>query len=96
MDTRQDILASSYEVLYLKPNELELKFTYKISEVSSMTQSIILGEETRRLDFKTWVDWHEDHKVLRVYFPLNIKTDYATFDIQNGNIRRPTTSNTSW
>ena len=42
------------------------------------------------------IDWHESKKLLKAYFPVDIRADYATFDIQNGTIRRPTHANTSW
>jgi len=31
---------------------------------------------------------------LKAYFPFNIRSDYATFDIQDGLLRRPTHGNT--
>ena len=49
-----------------------------------------------RLEFTTEVDWHEDHKFLKVEFPLNLHADYATYEIQFGHLRRPTHFNNSW
>ena len=34
--------------------------------------------------------------MLRVHFPLNIKSDQASFDIQYGYVKRNTHQNTSW
>lgn len=34
--------------------------------------------------------------MLKTAFPLAINTDFATFDIQCGSLRRPTHRNTSW
>lgn len=34
--------------------------------------------------------------MLKVAFPVNVVSDYATYDIQFGNIKRPTHWNTSW
>jgi alpha-mannosidase len=36
------------------------------------------------------------HKMLRVAFPMNVRTTEAAFDIQYGYVRRPTHTNTSW
>ncbi len=71
-------------------------FKYTISEKSSMVQKVVAYNHTKRVDFVTTVYWHEDHKVLRTYFPLAIRTDFVTCDIQCGNLKRPTVANTSW
>jgi alpha-mannosidase len=50
----------------------------------------------RRLDYHTTVNWKEEHRMLRVKFPVNVHAREATFDIQYGFIKRPTVRNTSW
>jgi alpha-mannosidase len=42
------------------------------------------------------MDYHEHHKVLKVAFPVDIRSTYATYDIQYGNVRRANHWNTSW
>jgi len=68
---------------------------WKISK-SYIRQDMILYADTKRIDFKTYVDWQESQKLLKVAFPVDIRTNYATYDIQYGNIKRPNHSNTSW
>ena len=63
---------------------------------SSITQKISLSNHSKRLDFETYVDWKEKHKMLRVHFPTTIISEQATFDIQYGYVRRNTHKNTSW
>lgn len=63
---------------------------------SELHQRVYLYRDSRRLDFDTWVDWHEHHLLLKVAFPVNILNPMATYDIQWGNIQRPTHRNTSW
>ncbi len=63
---------------------------------SEIRQSICLANNSKRLDFQTEVDWHEKHRMLRVSFPVNVKSEQASFDIQYGYIKRNTHSNTSW
>ena len=63
---------------------------------SKITQTIWFTDDSARVDFDTKVDWHENHKMLRVAFPIDINTSKATFDVQFGAIERPTHSNTSW
>ena len=57
---------------------------------STMTQEITLRRDSRRVDFKTTIDWHERHKLLKVAFPVNIHAEEAIHEIQFGHIRRPT------
>jgi alpha-mannosidase len=63
---------------------------------SRITQRIVLRRGSARLDFETDVDWHETHLLLKAAFPVDIRASRATFDIQWGQIDRPTHRNTSW
>jgi alpha-mannosidase len=55
---------------------------------STMTQTISLRRNSRRMDFQTTVDWHERHKLLKVAFPVDIRAHEAIHEIQFGHIRR--------
>jgi alpha-mannosidase len=72
-----------------------LHFSYRIGQ-SSITQTVRLGRLSKRLDFETMVDWKEKHRMLRVAFPVTVRADQASFDIQYGFLKRNTHSNTSW
>lgn len=63
---------------------------------SRITQDIILKPYSRRIDFKTAVDWQEDHVLLKALFPVAVRSTEATYDIQFGNVKRPTHRNTPW
>lgn len=63
---------------------------------SLITQRITIYDNSRRVDFKTDVDWSEKQTLLKVAFPVDIRSTTATYDIQFGNIERPTHWNTSW
>jgi alpha-mannosidase len=63
---------------------------------SEITQYIYLYQGSRRLDFVTTLDWHDQHMLLKVAFPVNVLSPTATYDIQWGNVSRPTHRNTSW
>ncbi|MHC1750170.1 MAG: alpha-mannosidase [Cellulosilyticaceae bacterium] len=63
---------------------------------TTIKQDMIFYSEDPRIDFKTWVDWRERKQLLKVAFPVDIRTNYATYDIQYGNVRRPNHWNTSW
>ncbi len=55
---------------------------------SSVQQLITL--EGRVLRFDTEVDWHERHKILKVAFPVAVRAEEATYEVQFGHVRRPT------
>lgn len=63
---------------------------------SNIIQDMIFYATDPRIDFVTKVDFHEKHQLLKVAFPVDIRTTYGTFDIQYGNVRRPNHWNTSW
>ncbi len=66
------------------------------SEHYDLTQKIYLYADSKRIDFVTTVDWREDYKMLRAEFPVNVKSDRASFEIQYGHTFRNTHSNTTW
>jgi alpha-mannosidase len=63
---------------------------------STITQRLSLYRHSRRIDFRTEIDWNEGQILLKVAFPVNIRATRATYDIQFGSIERPTHWNTSW
>jgi len=78
------------------PLRAVVQFEHKIGESSHLTQQISLCATSQRLDFHTDVDWKESHKFLKVKFPLNVRSDTATYHVAYGQVSRPTHSNTSW
>ena len=50
----------------------------------------------RRVDVDTEVDWHEAEKFLKAGFPLDVRADRSSSEIQFGHVQRPTHTNTSW
>ena len=63
---------------------------------STLTQKVYLDANSKRLDFRTTVNWQERHRMLRVAFPTAIRSDHANFDIQYGYTQRNTHRNVSW
>ena len=72
-----------------------IEFVYR-TENSGFRQLVVLGHDTKRLDFTTWAEWHEYRTMLRVAFPTAIDSETAAFDIQYGYVERSTHDNTSW
>lgn len=86
----------SFKIVDATDTQVNLLFEFKISDESKLKQEISFYSDTAKIDFKTDVDWYEKRKLLKVYFPVNVRTDYATFEIGSGIIRRPIHANTSW
>ncbi len=63
---------------------------------TTVCQDMILYSMDRRIDFKTDVDFKERQQLLKAAFTVDVRSTYATYDIQYGNVRRPNHWNTSW
>ena len=72
-----------------------LRFSYNYRN-SRIEQDMILYRDSKRIDFKTWIDWHEDHKLLKTAFCVDVRSTRATYDIQFGHVERPTHWSNSW
>jgi alpha-mannosidase len=60
----------------------EENFTWK--------QQIIFSADCAEIRFRTEVDWHERHRLLKVDFPTSVYTKEVIEEIQFGYLRRPT------
>ncbi len=69
---------------------------YKIGKRSTLIQKIVFYAKSRRIDFKTEVDWHEKHTLLKAGFYFNILAEDFRNEIQFGHVVRPLHQNTSW
>ncbi|HVU66056.1 MAG TPA: alpha-mannosidase [Ktedonobacteraceae bacterium] len=87
--------ASAVRVLEAGPLRATLEIERQILH-SRYTQRISLAYNSPRLDFETDIDWRERHILLKVAFPVDILSPVATYEIQWGNVQRPTHRNTSW
>jgi len=82
-------------VLERGPIRSAVEFRYA-AERYDITQVVRLYEGSKRIEFATVVDWRESQKMLRVAFPVAIRSREATYEIQFGHLTRPTHTNTSW
>lgn len=72
-----------------------IRFKYKYMN-TTISQDMIVYASSNRIDFKTNVDWREKKQLLKVAFVVDIRSTMATYDVQFGNVKRPTHWNTSW
>ncbi len=63
---------------------------------STIIQRMHIYRDIPRVDFENDIDWKETHILLKAAFPVDIHTEKAVYDIQFGNVERPTHWNTSW
>lgn len=86
---------ASRKIIGPGPKRAVLRQIFKDNE-STIFQDVIIYENSRRIDFRTEVDWQERRKMLKVAFPVNVKSKEAFYEIPFGAISRPTTNHDSW
>lgn len=93
---KETILAAE-KIQLLENSDLRtvVLFNYRFQQ-SVIQQKMIITKNNRRIDFETSANWQEHQQLLRTAFTVDILADTATYDIQYGNVRRPTHRNTSW
>ncbi len=87
--------ATSVRVVESGPLRATLEMRRRLLR-SDIVQRITLIHNSPRLDFDTTVDWRERSILLKAAFPVEILAPTATYEIQWGNVERPTHRNTSW
>lgn len=78
------------------PLRATIRISRRISDRSMLTQKIFVDCATPLLQFDLSVQWFENRKMLRVDFPLSIRSDVASYEVPYGVCERPTHENTSW
>lgn len=62
----------------------------------NIEQYISIYSGSRRIDFDTRIEWANKDTLLKAAFPVAVHAAAATYDIQFGNVQRPTHWNTPW
>ena len=88
-------LAKEPEIIEMGELRAVIRFTYQY-HISQIIQDMIVYRDSRRIDFRTHVDWREDHRLLKTAFYTDIRSTKAAYDIQFGHVERPTHWNNSW
>jgi alpha-mannosidase len=87
--------AASLRWIESGPLRWKIEITRRILN-STYKQHVSLMHGRARLDFQTEIDWRERHILLKAAFPVDVLSPVATYNIQWGNVQRPTHHNTSW
>ncbi len=77
------------EVVEDGPVRAALRVT-RTSGESRFVQDIVLYSDLPRIDVLNRFDWHEEHVLLKVAFPVNVRSEVATYEIPYGTIERRT------
>ncbi|MFH0989348.1 MAG: glycoside hydrolase family 38 C-terminal domain-containing protein [bacterium] len=70
------------------PLRAVIQFEHRSESGSKLLQHMMLYHKSLRIDFRTTVFWKEKQTLLKVAFPLNLKSNYATYEIQFGALQR--------
>ncbi len=57
---------------------------------STMVQDIVLSRRSTVVEFRTRIEWNEDHRMLKVAFRPGVRADELISEIQFGHMARPT------
>ena len=74
---------------------LVIRSKYAISGKSTVTQDMIFFADSAEVRFDTVMDWQDNHRFFKTAFDTSVRQEFARFDVQFGNVKRPTTRNNS-
>ncbi|MBW8853546.1 MAG: alpha-mannosidase, partial [Bradyrhizobium sp.] len=81
LETRRDCPpADDCDVVSSGPLRAEIAFVRRIGERSSLRQVVRLDAGAHRVELHTEADWHEEHTLLKVCFPLAVHAPTATYE----------------
>jgi alpha-mannosidase len=91
LETRRECPpADSWAAVSTGPLRGDIVFERRLGEASTLRQAVRLDAGSRRLEVHTEVDWHEEHLLLKVCFPVAVRATSATYEAPFGYAERPT------
>jgi alpha-mannosidase len=81
------------EVVADGPVQLRLRLEWELGAGSRVRQDVVFHGHSPLVEFDTEVDWHEQHRLLKSTFDLNVQTEAARHEIQYGHVERSTHQN---
>lgn len=87
--------ATSLEVVREDPHAATVEVVRDVG-ASHLVQRITVSAGSAAIEIVTEVDWHEQQKLLKLAFPLDVHADRSAAETQFGHVFRPTHANTSW
>jgi alpha-mannosidase len=83
------------ELVESGPVRARIRTTRRWSK-STFVQDITLTADSPRVDVVTHVDWQDRQRLLKVLFPVNVKSDVATYEVPYSAIERSTRNETTF
>lgn len=96
MNLEPSVKLDSLEVVSSGAVEFRMRANYTVSKHTSMKQDMVFYADSPRVDFESAIDWNDKHRLLKTMFDTSINTDYATQEIQYGNVRRTAKRNNTY
>ena len=93
--TPKKAILISAQIIHLSDLCATLFQQFKIGN-STIEHKITISEDSKLIRFENFVDWKEEHKMLRVSAQPALFSAEASYEIQYGTLQRATHSNTSW
>lgn len=93
-NTRPVVSALDSTTIERGPGMAAIAVERRLGRASRMRQRFVLRAGSPRLDVETWIDWREEHTLLRALFPVDVHATSATYDLSFGHIERRTTRST--
>ncbi len=91
LETRRECPpADVCSVTLADPLRIEVTYRRAVGRRSELRQVVRLDAGSDRLEFHTEVDWHESHVLLKVCFPVAVRSAFATYEMPFGPTARPT------
>jgi alpha-mannosidase len=79
----------------LEDGSVQLRLRRTFGE-SSLEQTLLVRPGESAVEITNAIDWHEQEKLLKLAFPIDVHADSAAYETQFGHLVRPTHENTSW
>ncbi len=64
------------------------RYAQKGRKDSLLTQEVVLCARSRQVEFRFGVDWHAEHRLAKVAFPLDVHGDFTTYEVPYGHVTR--------
>jgi len=78
----------SREVIADGPLLIAYRSVYAVGRASTLTQDMVFYAHSRRIDFRSEVDWHERNRLLKAGFPVDVHSSTYRNEIQFGHLVR--------
>jgi alpha-mannosidase len=94
-DVGEQLPAPETELVESGPVRATVRQTRTFGD-SELVQEVSLYRDSRRVEFRTEVEWQAEEKLLKAHFPAAVTANEATYDTHFGHLERDTHDNTSW